>query len=87
MGGKCSEILATMKLLQNPRVNKVFIHSLLVLALWFALALEEQYLTIFAACYVSRYNERLKRDGLTAKSFRLVSSLRYVPRASDTQLL
>ena len=25
-GGKCSEILATMKLLQYPRVNKVFTH-------------------------------------------------------------
>ena len=27
-GGKCSEILATIKLLYNPRVNKVFTHSL-----------------------------------------------------------
>ena len=26
-GGKCSEILATIKLLYNPRVNKVFTHS------------------------------------------------------------
>ena len=27
-GGKCSEILATIKLLYSPRVNKVFTHSL-----------------------------------------------------------
>ena len=27
-GGKCSEILATVELLYNPRVNKVFTHSL-----------------------------------------------------------
>ena len=27
-GGKCSEILATIKLLYNARLNKVFIHSL-----------------------------------------------------------
>ena len=26
-GGKCSEILATIKLLYNPRVNKVFTNS------------------------------------------------------------
>ena len=26
-GGKCSEILAMIKLLYNPRVNKVFIHT------------------------------------------------------------
>ena len=29
-GGKCSEILATIKLLYNPRVNKVFTHSQLL---------------------------------------------------------
>ena len=28
-GGKCSEILATIKLLYNPRVNKVFILHLI----------------------------------------------------------
>ena len=27
-GGKCSEILATIKLLYNPRVNRVFISSI-----------------------------------------------------------
>ena len=27
-GGKCTEILATIKLLYNPRVNKVFTQSL-----------------------------------------------------------